>query len=130
MKYSSFERAQEVLNNIDIVISGMKVEMRKTIIIEVPKEQRGKAMANKINKEKTGLVVKTTVRLPKEYYDWLTELSNKSREEGNYKSMNDYVTEGVKLLKDKSIYQEEYCHEQIDFLERIGYNGRKSRQHR
>lgn len=38
MKYSSVERAQEVLNNIDIVISGMKVEMRKTIIIEVPKE--------------------------------------------------------------------------------------------
>ena len=36
-------------------------------------------MANKINKEKTGLVVKTTVRLPKEYYDWLTVLSNKSR---------------------------------------------------
>lgn len=61
-------------------------------------------MANKINKEKTGLVVKTTVRLPKEYYDWLTELSNKSREKGSYKSMNDYVTEGVKLLKNKSIY--------------------------
>lgn len=38
MKYSSAERAQEVLNNIDIVISGMKAEMRKTIIIEVPKE--------------------------------------------------------------------------------------------
>lgn len=61
-------------------------------------------MSSKINKEKNRLVIKTTIRLPKEEYEWLTELSNKSREEGNYKSMNDYVTEGVKLLKDKSIY--------------------------
>lgn len=61
-------------------------------------------MANKINKEKNGLVIKTTVRLPKEQYTWLTELSNKSRVDGNYKSMNDYITEGVELLKDKSIY--------------------------
>lgn len=61
-------------------------------------------MANKINKEKNGLVVKTTIRLPKEEYEWLTELSNKTRENGNYKSMNDFVTEGVKLLKEKSLY--------------------------
>ena len=61
-------------------------------------------MASKINKEKNGLVIKTTVRLPKEQYEWLTELSNKSRENGNYKSMNDFITEGVSLLKDRSIY--------------------------
>ena len=61
-------------------------------------------MSSKINKEKNGLVIKTTIRLPKEEYEWLTELSNKTRENGNYKSMNDYITEGVELLKDKSIY--------------------------
>lgn len=61
-------------------------------------------MSSKINKEKNGLVVKTTVRLPKEQYDWLTKLSNKSREIGDYKSMNDYVTEGVMLLRNKGIY--------------------------
>lgn len=61
-------------------------------------------MANKINKEKNGLVIKTTVRIPKEQYDWLREKSDKSREDGNYKSMNDFVSEGVKLLQEKSIY--------------------------
>ena len=61
-------------------------------------------MSSKINKEKNGLVVKTTIRLPKEEYEWLTELSNKTRENGNYKSMNDFVTEGVKLLREKSLY--------------------------
>ena len=61
-------------------------------------------MANKINKEKNGLVIKTTVRLPKNQYEWLMELSNKSREDGNYKSMNDYITEAVNILMDKDIY--------------------------
>lgn len=61
-------------------------------------------MSSKINKEKNGLVIKTTIRLPKEEYEWLTELSNKTRENGNYKSMNDFVTEGVKLLREKSLY--------------------------
>lgn len=58
-------------------------------------------MSSKINKEKTGLVIKTTVRLPKEQYEWLTELSNKSREYGNYKSMNDFVSEGIRLLQQR-----------------------------
>lgn len=61
-------------------------------------------MGNKINKEKNGLVIKTTVRIPKDQYEWLKKQSDKSREYGNYKSMNEYISEGVELLKNKSIY--------------------------
>lgn len=61
-------------------------------------------MGSKVNKEKNGLVIKTTVRIPKGQYEWLKEQSDKSREDGNYKSMNEYISEGVELLKNKSIY--------------------------
>ena len=56
-------------------------------------------MSNKINKEKTGLVIKTTVRIPKEQYEWLKIESDKTRDVGNYKSMNDFVSEGIELLR-------------------------------
>lgn len=61
-------------------------------------------MSKRINKEKNGLVVKTTVRILKDQYDWLKKLTEQSRQDGNYQSMNDYVAEAIELLKQQKVH--------------------------
>lgn len=58
-------------------------------------------MAKKINKEKEGITVRFSVRLPKEQHKWLKELSNRTRGTDYFISMNDYISEALKKLKDE-----------------------------
>ncbi|MBQ9298768.1 MAG: hypothetical protein IJ223_07110 [Clostridia bacterium] len=58
-------------------------------------------MAKKINKEKEGLTVRFSVRLPKEQHKWLKQISNRTRGTDNFISMNDYISEALDILKDE-----------------------------
>lgn len=58
-------------------------------------------MGRKINKEKTGLTIRFSVRLPREQHQWLKELSNKSKGTENFVSMNDYISKALELLKEE-----------------------------
>lgn len=51
-----------------------------------------------INKERDGLTIKTTVRIPTEDYKWLKMKSENTRNggKGNYKSMNDFIVDAIK----------------------------------
>ena len=53
----------------------------------------------RINKEKEGLTVRFSVRLPREQHKWLKELSAKTKGTNNFISMNDYISAGLELLK-------------------------------
>ena len=49
------------------------------------------------NKEKEGKTIRFSIRLPKEEHKWLKEKSEGSRKRvGEYKSMNEYITEIVR----------------------------------
>lgn len=56
-------------------------------------------MSKKINKEKEGITIRFSVRLPKEQHKWLKEQSLKTKGTNNFISMNDYISIGLKLLK-------------------------------
>lgn len=58
-------------------------------------------MGRKINKEKTGLTIRFSVRLPREQHQWLKELSNKSKGTKNFVSMNYYISKALELLKEE-----------------------------
>lgn len=55
----------------------------------------------KINKEKEGLTIRFSVRLPREQHKWLKELSKKTKGTNDFISMNDYIYYGLELLKEK-----------------------------
>lgn len=57
-------------------------------------------MKKRINKEKEGLTVRFSVRLPKEQHRWLKEKSIKTKG-NNFRSMNEYISEAIELLKEK-----------------------------
>lgn len=59
-------------------------------------------MRNDINKEKEGLTVRFSVRLPKEQHKWLKELSQKTKGTKKFISMNDYISLAIKKMKDES----------------------------
>lgn len=58
-------------------------------------------MRKRINKEKEGLTVRFSVRLPKEQHKWLKELSQKTKGSNKFISMNDYISLALQKLKDK-----------------------------
>ncbi len=60
-------------------------------------------MNNRINKEKAGLTKRFSVRLPLEQHKWLKEISEKTKDTGNFVSMNDYISEAIEYYK-KEIY--------------------------
>ena len=55
---------------------------------------------NKINKEKENLTVRFSVRLPREQHSWLKELSNKTKDNGKFISMNEYISKALKFMKE------------------------------
>ncbi len=59
-------------------------------------------MRNDINKEREGLTVRFSVRLPKEQHKWLKELSQKTKGTKKFISMNDYISLAIKKMKDES----------------------------
>lgn len=59
-------------------------------------------MRNHINKEREGLTVRFSVRLPKEQHKWLKELSQKTKGTKKFISMNDYISLAIKKMKDES----------------------------
>lgn len=56
-------------------------------------------MRNDINKEKEGLTIRFSVRLPKEQHKWLKELSQKTKGTNNFISMNDYISLALKTME-------------------------------
>ena len=51
------------------------------------------------NKERAGKTIRFSIRLPTEIHEWLKEESEKSREEGRYRSMNGEIVEIIKREK-------------------------------
>lgn len=58
-------------------------------------------MRNKINKEREGLTIRFSVRLPKEQHTWLKKLSQETKGTNKFISMNDYISLALKKLKDE-----------------------------
>lgn len=58
-------------------------------------------MNRKINKEKCGITVRFSVRLPKEQHMWLKKISNKTKNTGNFISMNDYISKALEHYKEE-----------------------------
>lgn len=54
-----------------------------------------------MNKEKEGVTIRFSVRLPKEQHKWLKGISEETRIRNNYMSMNDFISLALDLLKDK-----------------------------
>jgi len=57
-------------------------------------------MKKRINKEKEGLTVRFSVRLPKEQHRWLKEKSMETKGK-NFISMNEYISKAIELLKEE-----------------------------
>lgn len=57
-------------------------------------------MRGRINKEKEGLTVRFSVRLPKDQHEWLKEKSMETKGK-NFVSMNDYISKAIDLLKEE-----------------------------
>lgn len=61
-------------------------------------------MRNDINKEKLGLTVRFSVRLPREQHKWIKDFCEKTtKNSGKYVSMNDYISEALEYFKDNFI---------------------------
>lgn len=58
-------------------------------------------MKGRINKEKEGLIVRFSVRLPKEQHKWLKKISQKTKGTNKFISMNDYISLALKKLKEE-----------------------------
>ena len=58
-------------------------------------------MRNNINKEKEGLTIRFSVRLPKEQHKWLKKISQETKGTNKFISMNDYISLALKKLKEE-----------------------------
>ncbi len=56
-------------------------------------------MSNKINKEKSGITKRFSVRLPKEQHQWLKDKSLETLKTDKFLSMNDIIQIALEELK-------------------------------
>lgn len=53
-------------------------------------------MRRRVNKEKAGLTVRFSIRLPKEQHKWLKEQCDNAKNNNSYVSMNTIISEALK----------------------------------
>lgn len=58
-------------------------------------------MRNIINKEKEGLTIRFSVRLPKDQHKWLKELSQRTKGTNKFISMNDYISLAIEKMRNE-----------------------------